>query len=336
MRGPALLIALLSIAASGCGRACRKEEQPQPIAPAPEKGDAAKPELLPLEIWGTVAIAYSDESLSQVILLTIDAKGISAPKTIAKSTDSELRNPLISTDRKSVVYTRLISADGGTPSEALHVVGIDGSDDRELTRCAHECGVAGIGPDDRIWYVDREPSLFGTIHSIARSGGKPKLWPGNPKDWLGCHVELALSRDATKMLVAVDDSLGWPTCVGSELQGLYVVPLADPSLGKTLGKRITSFSTSPKGMNVQIDDASFDDKGEHLLFTVREGDPEVRWSCNLDGTDARHDPIEGWKLVVERDETARLVAVPPRGVVHPNVQIYGPMLEYQGHDRRGP
>lgn len=297
------LLVVAACCASTCARRCGggSSEPPLPIAKDTVQAtaskdaanDASTPPTLPIEWTGTYAIAGSAEKGPPFALrlYAVGPKGSGAPHELAVSTKDPIEAIAISPDGAAVAYTTVQSPNDPTKNETLFAVGSDGASPRVIAKCGYECQLAGFGVDGEVWYVDRSSSsLVGDLHHVSSKGGASVAWPHGFAD---CMIFGNVSDDGRALLLAVDNSLGWPECIDGGYQGFYVIPIGDAALRNKKPRRIDCFTTrKATEINLQIESAEFDGP-DRILFTLTDGwdDPDAAippltpWSCKRDGTD---------------------------------------------------
>lgn len=320
---------LLSLpACDGCNKT--RVSEPIRVVVAPASGSASSsssPETassrpLPTSLHGKIAYQRTVDGAPRLLVSELGANGAAPPRRVVDELGGGLETVSFSRDGERLLYSRNDKGDGAIPNESLWTVGADGSGNKKLADCAHRCAIAGIAADGTVWYVDQGASLIGTIKTVSSSGGKVTSWKGNPpKGWTACGLSIALSHDRTRLLIGVDNQLGWPSCIDGGLQGLYVVTVDPASAAADRGKPLTCFTTTKAKMNLSFSDLSFNPAGDRVQFSVVDawaadasGDElSAAWSCNLDGTEPRQEvPAAAWRIVEEQSGLGkRLVAKPP-------------------------
>ncbi|MBK7395228.1 MAG: hypothetical protein IPJ34_02720 [Myxococcales bacterium] len=314
--------------ASGCGR-CNESSTNAPPAPTPSVvvASSAAPSVsaapsasspyapkgtpVPTELHGPLLYVLENASAQDSLeLVDVKADGAGPARKILERPHGELVGGALSRDGKTVAYARTVTMADKTEA-TVNTVGVDGKDDKRVAVCDHVCEIVGFDAKGALWFLERGAGDFPTIHRFA---GKPEpAWAGGFSACNASHV--VLSPDGQRILVTLDDSFGWPECIESKFQGVYVMPVDAPRLDTSHPLLPFSKSKTSKGMNLNFAEAGFSSDGTRLELDVSgvgedEADSgsvvDLPWSCKLDGTDPRHAALPPrWSFVVVEEGKAQ-------------------------------
>lgn len=352
MTRPLPWLVAASALAGGCGRCNEAQPTAAPAAPTavatappatpstpgsssatPASTWAPKGTKIPPELHGPALLTIEEaDGQDALAVLAVEAEGAGAPRTVLRRPHGELTGGALSRDGKAVAFVSYVVV-GDKVEPSVHVVGVDGQGERKVHGCDHGCEIAGWDARGGLWFVDRGPGDFPTIE-VLRAGDKtatawgPAFSPCNAS-----HI--VLSPDGTRVLVTVDDSFGWPECIDSKRQGVFVSPVDSKSLDAS--KPLLPFSKrkDSKGMNLNFAEAGFSPDGARLELEVTGmGDddpdastpePDLPWTCKLDGSDARHEALAPrWGLVVVQEGKSAFVAARVEGKDTKAIAVFGP------------
>ncbi|MFO0546940.1 MAG: hypothetical protein U0271_01065 [Polyangiaceae bacterium] len=253
-------------------------------APPPATG-----RVVPAAWQGTYVYADRTGPDSFVIQL-VDANnsGVSPPRKVADVRAANVAAVRVGGPKRETVLYTTNAGDGPDRKDQLFVVDAPGAAPRKLAECAYECALVGIGADGEVWFGDRPMSLTGSLSHVPLAGGAVTPWGVS---FTNCLVGGAMSPDGESMVVSVDNSLGWPECIQSGKQGLYVVKVTDKSVRDKEPTRLAPFTTK-KASEINLGFQSVELRGGRLQFTVSDGwDPALEtgatFTCGADGSDPK-------------------------------------------------
>ncbi len=312
---------------SGCERCNATSGAPTPPAPSAVVASSAAPSVsaapsasspyapagtpIPAELHGpllyVVEGATGQDSLE---LVEVKAGGAGPARKLLERPHGELVGAALSRDGKTVAYARTVVMADKTEA-TVNTVGVDGKDDKRVATCDRVCEIVGWDAKGALWFLERGAGDFPTIHRFA---GKPE--PAWGAAWSACNAShVVLSPDGQRILVTLDDSFGWPECIESKFQGVYLMAVDAPQLDTSRPLLPFAKSKTSKGMNLNFAEAGFSLDGTRLELDVSgigedEADGgsvlDLPWSCKLDGSDARHAALPPrWSFVVVEEGKAQ-------------------------------